>query len=91
MALDPKYAKPHASLGTNYFLSWMSGLRSARETMPLVRAEAQEALSLEPSDTGPHFLLAAVAAAYEYDWKQAADHFALAMAGASVSAEAHWA
>ncbi len=91
MVLDPAYAEPHASLGTNYFLSGMSGLRSARETMPLVRAEAKEALSLDPSDPGPHFLLASVAAAYEYDWKQAAEHFALAMAGASVSAEAHWA
>ena len=91
MALDPTYAEPHASLGMNYFLSGMSGLRSARETMPLVRAEAKEALSLDPSDPGPHFLLASVAAAYEYDWKQAAEHFALAMAGASVSAEAHWA
>ena len=91
MALDPQYAEPHASLGLNCFLSGMSGLRSARETMPLVRAEAKEALSLDPSDPGPHFLLASVAAAYDYDWKQAAEHFAIAMAGASVSAEAHWA
>jgi tetratricopeptide (TPR) repeat protein len=91
MALDPKYAEPHASLGLNWFLSGMSGLRSARETMPLVRAEANEALSLDPSDPGPHFLLASVAAAYEYDWKKAAQHFSIAMAGASVSAEAHWA
>jgi TolB-like protein/Tfp pilus assembly protein PilF len=91
MALDPQYAEPHASLGLNCFLSGMSGLRSARDTMPLVRAAAKEALSLDPSDPGPHFLLASVAAAYEYDWKQAAEHFAIAMAGASVSAEAHWA
>ena len=91
MVLDPAYAEPHANLGTNYFLSGMSGLRSARETMPLVRAEAKEALSLDPSDPGPHFLLASVAAAYQYDWKQAAEHFTLAMAGASISAEAHWA
>ena len=66
MALDPHYAEPHASLGLNCFLSGMSGLRSARETMPLVRAEAKEALSLDPSDPGPHFLLASVAAAYQY-------------------------
>ena len=91
MALDPQYAEPHASLGLNYFLSAMSGLRSPRETMPLVRAEAKEALNLDPSDPGPHFLLASVAAAYEYDWKQAAEHFAIAHGGASVSAEAHWA
>ena len=91
MALDPQYAEPHASLGLNYFLSGMFGLRSAREAMPLVRAEAKEALSLDPSDPGPHFLLGSVAAAYQYDWKRAAEHFAIAMAGPSVSAEAHWA
>jgi tetratricopeptide (TPR) repeat protein len=59
--------------------------------MPVVRAEAKEALSLDPSESGPHFLLGAVAAAYEYDWKRAAEHFAIATAGTSVSSEAHWA
>jgi TolB-like protein len=91
MAQDPQYAKPHANLGLNHFLSAMSGARSARETMPLVRAEAQEALSLDTSDPDPHFLLAAVSAAYEYEWKKAIDHFTIALAGTSVSAEAHWA
>jgi TolB-like protein len=91
MALDPDYAEPHANLGFNYFLQVMTGMRSLRETMPLVRAEAKEALNLDPAESGPHFLLGAVAAAYEYDWKRAADHFAIAMAGTSVSAETHWA
>ena len=92
MALDPLYAEPHANLGLSYFLSAMSGLRSSRETMPLIRAEAKEALSLDPSDPGPHFLLAAVAAAYEYDWKSARRTLSPSrLAGASVSAEAHWA
>jgi eukaryotic-like serine/threonine-protein kinase len=91
IALDPKYAEPHANLGFSYFMSAMQGFRSMRETMPLVRAEAEEALSLDPSDPSPHFLLASVAAAYEYDWKSAAEHFSAAMRGTSVPAEAHWA
>ena len=69
----------------------MTGMRSLMDTMPLLRAEAKEALNLDPSELDPHFLLGAVAAAYEYDWKRAAEHFALATGGASVSAEAHWA
>jgi len=91
MALDPLYAEPHANLGSSYLFSAMLGLRSLREAMPLIRAEANEALTLAPSDPGPHFLLASVAAAYEYDWQRAAEHFALALAGASVSPDAHWA
>jgi eukaryotic-like serine/threonine-protein kinase len=91
IALDPLYAEPHVNLGLNHFLSAMTGMRSPRETMPLVRAEANEALKLDPSDSGPHFLLAAVSAAYDYDWKSARDHFAVALAAPAVSAEAHWA
>jgi tetratricopeptide (TPR) repeat protein len=57
----------------------------------LVRAEALRALELDPSEGNSQFLLGAVAAAHDYDWKAAADHFAKAMSGISVSAEAHWA
>jgi serine/threonine-protein kinase len=92
MELDPAYAEPHASLGLAYFLSVMIGVRSLRETMPLIRAEAQQALDLDPSNPGPHFLLGSAAASYEYDWKKAAEHFAVAMERpSSVSSETHWA
>jgi eukaryotic-like serine/threonine-protein kinase len=91
ISIDPLYAKPHANLGSSYLFSAMLGLRSLREAMPLIRAEANEALALDPSDPSPHSLLASVAAAYEYDWKAAAEHFAMALAGASVSSDAHWA
>jgi tetratricopeptide (TPR) repeat protein len=91
MAIDPLYAEAHASLGFSYFMSAMLGLRSLRETMPLIRAEAQEALTLDPSNPGPHILLASVAAAYDYDWKLARELFETGMAGPSPSAEAHWA
>ena len=91
MALDPGFAEPHASLGLNYFLLAMNGMGSLKDVMPLVDAEATQALQLEPSDAAPHFLLGAVAAAYEYDWKNAGEHFRVATAGPAVSAEAHWA
>jgi tetratricopeptide (TPR) repeat protein len=39
--------------------------------MPLVRAQALEALKLDPADGDARALLCAVAAAYDYDWKEA--------------------
>ena len=90
MRLDPGYAEPHASMGLGYFLISMSGMRSTAETMLLIRTAANRALELDPSEPAPHYLLGAVAAAFEYDWSKAAEHFSIAMTG-TASAEAHWA
>ena len=90
MRLDPAYAEPHASMGLGYFLLSMNGMRPTSETMPLIRTAANRALELDPSEPGPHYLLGAVAAAFEYDWSKAAEHFSIAMTG-TASAEAHWA
>src|SRR5262245_1202416 len=91
ISLDPGFGAPHASLGLTYFLSTMASIRSPREMMRLIRAEAKEALSLDPTNPDPHFLLALVAAAYEYDWTAAAELFALAQADTSTMPEVHWA
>ena len=91
MALDPDYSDPHANLGLSYFLASMIGARSLKETMPLLRTEGKEALRLDPFESGPHLLLGAVAAAYDYDWTRAAEHFSVSTSGRSVPAEAHWA
>jgi tetratricopeptide (TPR) repeat protein len=90
MRLDPAYAEPHATLGLGYFFLSMNGRRPTSETMPLIRTAANRALELEPSEPAPHYLLGAVAAAFEYDWSKAAEHFSIAMTG-TASAEAHWA
>ena len=91
IALDPSYAAPHAELGLNYLLLAPNAVRTLTEVAPFVRAEAQRALELDPSEGNSQFLLGAVAAAHDYDWKAAAGHFAKAMSAISVSAEAHWA
>jgi TolB-like protein len=91
IALDPNYAAPHAELGLNYLLLAPNAVRTLTEVAPLVRAKAQRALELDPSEGNSHFLLGAVAAAHDYDWKEAAGHFAKAMSAISVSAEARWA
>ena len=57
----------------------------------MIRAEAKEALSLDPSIRVRTFCSRRLRLLTSPDWKQAAEHFAIALAGASVSAEAHWA
>jgi serine/threonine-protein kinase len=91
IALDPKYAAPHALLGFIAFFSSTHTGKPMPEVAPLVRREARRALELDPFDTDPHFLLGALAAANDYDWQEAAREFQLAMVSPSVPAEAHWA
>jgi tetratricopeptide (TPR) repeat protein len=91
MMSDPDYAEPHASLGLSYFLDSMIFRGSLEHTVSTIRTEATEALRLDPSEPGPHLLLGAIAAAYEYDWQKAGEHFSLATSGTSVPVDAHWA
>lgn len=91
IALDPGFAAPHASLGWGYFLIGANAIRPLRPLVPLIRAEARKALDLDPSEPGPHFLLGGLAAAIDYDWKEAADEFRMAMAGDSATPDALWA
>jgi eukaryotic-like serine/threonine-protein kinase len=91
IAIDPEYPDPHLVMGTGYFLLGFNGIRPLREVAPFVRAEAQRALALNPSDPLPNFLLGALAAAHDYNWIEAKERFAAAMASANVSADARWA
>jgi eukaryotic-like serine/threonine-protein kinase len=90
IALDAAYADPHAELALGYFICGMHGMRPMREVAPLVRAEVDQALSLNPSDPRPRFLLGAIALAHDYDWKAAEAHFAASMNVPDVSGHARW-
>jgi protein O-GlcNAc transferase len=48
------------------------------------------ALSLEPTDERPRFLLGALALAHDYDWAGVAGHFHASMHGKQVPPHAHW-
>jgi tetratricopeptide (TPR) repeat protein len=90
IALDAKYADPHAELALGYFISGMHGMRPMREVAPFVRAEVDRALALNPSDQRPRFLSGAIALAHDYDWKAAEAHFAASMNATDVSGHARW-
>jgi serine/threonine-protein kinase len=85
IALDPRFGEPHGQLAGQYLLLWANGLRAGKEMVPLIRVEAQKAVDL--SDDSAHGLLAYVAAAFDYDWKEAERHFQIAMAAVQAPPE----
>lgn len=52
---------------------------SALELLPKAASAARQALELDASDAEAHALLGEVALLLDYDWKQAGDHFAVAL------------
>jgi len=91
IALDAKYAAPHAELALTQLLLSINGEGALKDIADAASAEAGLALDLDPSETNPHAVLGAIAAARDYNWTVAAEHFDKAVNGRSVSAEARWA
>jgi len=89
--LDRSYAQPLATLGVGYLLAEANGFENLRIAAPRIRALAERALALEPSEPEPRFLLGAVAAAHDYDWAASLRQFRASYAAPTVSADARWA
>lgn len=89
--LDALWAQPLATLGLGYLLSQANGLEDLRVAAPRIRAAAEKALALDPSDPGPRFLLGSIAAAHDYDWAEALRQFRASFAVQTVSPDARWA
>jgi serine/threonine protein kinase/tetratricopeptide (TPR) repeat protein len=90
IALDPNYAAPHTEMGAYYYLLAFYGMMRAREALPLVRAEARRALEMPSPDLRAHGLLGIVAAALDYDWNTAENHFSIASAITPATFEMRW-
>jgi tetratricopeptide (TPR) repeat protein len=89
--LDPTYAQPCATLGVGYLVAEANGFENLRVAAPRIRALAERALALDPSDPGPRFLLGSVAAAHDYDWAESLRQFRASYAAPAVSADQRWA
>jgi eukaryotic-like serine/threonine-protein kinase len=85
IALDPQFALAQAFYADLLGLRATLGAAPAHETMPAARAVAQRALELDPSLPEAHAILCAFAAAYDYEWKEAAHQFTLATASDAAS------
>jgi serine/threonine-protein kinase len=90
VSLDSGYAAPHAELGLGYVLLAATAAHTMIEVAPLIRAQAEKALVLDPAEGGPHALLGIVASVHDYDWNAAADHFSQATRGDFVTADTRW-
>ncbi len=76
-----------AALGAGGMAKCTGRVRSRRYAAePLIRAAASRALEIEPSASGPHFLLGTLASVHDYDWKVAGDEFSKAMSASAASA-----
>jgi serine/threonine-protein kinase len=89
--LDPLFVPPLATLGLGYLLAEANGFENLRSVAPRIRALAEKALSLDPSDPGPRFLLGAVAAAHDYDWNESLRQFRSSYASGAPTSDARWA
>ena len=87
--LDPGFALAYIGLAEHFLQLTFGGLRSSHDAMPLVRAYARKALELDSLLPEAHAMLGAVAAVYEYRWKDAEQLFGVAMAHAPISPQVH--
>ena len=90
IALDPGYAAAHSALGFYFNILALLGLRPAHEVHPPARAACLQALAIDPSLADALAMLGWVAAAYDYDWKEAERLFRSAMASNPVTPVVHW-
>ena len=91
VALDPEFAAAHCLLGMYYTMFASLGMKPTREVIPLARAAVHEALRIEPSLPEAHALRGVWAGGYDnYDWREAEQHWRVAMSGELVSCHVHF-
>ena len=79
IAHDPDFALAHVGYADHFVIQAGLGF-SARELIPQAREGARKALNLDPTLPEANAMMGMIAAVYEYDWREAARRFQLAMA-----------
>jgi tetratricopeptide (TPR) repeat protein len=91
VAIDPEFAAAHCLLGLYYTMFASLGMKRTGEVIPLARAAVHEALRIEPSLAEAHALRGVWAGGYDnYDWREADQHWRVAMSGELVSCHVHF-
>jgi serine/threonine-protein kinase len=79
IALDPRYALPHAALAAFYHIVY-SRYGDQGEALARGRESLRRALELDPTLPEANAWLGIYAAVYDYDWKEACRRFGIALA-----------
>jgi TolB-like protein/Tfp pilus assembly protein PilF len=85
LTIDPNYAQAYAALAEYYHCLWILGIESISEIGPLVKSAAEKALSIDPTNSEAHSLLASMAGSFDYDWKKAKTHHHQALSAEPIS------
>jgi len=85
IALDPRFALPHAGLAEMFHIRASGTGPDAQAAAARVRSSLERAVSLDPALPESHAWLGVVAATYDYDWAEAERQFNQAMASEPVT------
>jgi serine/threonine-protein kinase len=84
LAIDPNYAHAYNRLALYYYMLGLLGIKPVADMAPLAKAAAAKALIIDPTNSESDIALGVMAAAFDYDWNAAENHFRRAKAaGAS--------
>jgi TolB-like protein/tetratricopeptide (TPR) repeat protein/tRNA A-37 threonylcarbamoyl transferase component Bud32 len=86
---DPSFAPAYAGLADAYSLVAPFGGRPPKDVLPLARAAAERALTLDSTLAEAHTSLGIVAMFYDWNWSDAGKHLERGVALNPSSAEAH--
>jgi serine/threonine-protein kinase len=77
--LDPQFAAAHAELGYLFGQLGGYGVLPPRTALPRMREEALNALAIDPLLPEGHAMLGTAAAWFDYNWREAEQHFQFAL------------
>ncbi|HWE53280.1 MAG TPA: protein kinase [Bryobacteraceae bacterium] len=90
VAIDPNYAQAWSGLALSRFVHAMIRQAPVSETRSLAKLAAEKALSVEPSHSEAHTVLALVAGIFDHDWNEAEKHHLSALTSENVHPRAHY-
>ena len=77
--LDPNYALAYCGLADCYLVPAYCGTQLPGQVVPLAKAAAERALTIDPNLVEAHTSLGMIACIYDNDWERAERHFGLAI------------
>ena len=80
IALDPRYALPHAGLAELFHILASGKGPEAQVAVARIRSSVERAVALDPALPEAHAWLGVVATTYDYDWAEGERQFKAAMA-----------